>query len=279
VSASFSTQMTKHTIMATYRPAPVLLALILCARLSPGQTAPGPSATTLGAPVGTSLVMTQLPPDLQTAAKALGDRLTSPGKERLVIVGTLTQSGVTVPATITYQLPNSVRIDLAAASPRSLTFDGTKSSATAETDSDMMESLLDDSPEVMLDSLAHGMRLRTLAYRARLDDGTTRNYGGPWAAIYQLVGGVPSRANLVLRQKHFYFDSQTHLPTSVRYQIKRTDGSIVAVETARSAWTSAVGEFFPGTITRTENGAIVFVFHSTSATVGSAATDGIFVSP
>ena len=240
-----------------------------------GQVASQPSAQNSG-----KLNVAQLPPELQTIATALGDRLQTPGKERVTITGTLTESGNTSTVTVTYQLPNSFRCDRGGAKSRSVSFDGNDNSASdgnlTEQDEDLMESFLEDAPETMLYSLLHGTSLRVLTRRARMDDGTKPNYLGPWAAIYQLVGGAKSRSNQILRQKHYYFDSVTHLPTLVRYRIKQSKGSLTAVETSRTDWIKAGGQQIPGTISRSEDGKNVFVFHATSVSLSPGADDGFF---
>src|SRR4030095_13335501 len=69
-----------------------------------------------------------LPSAVTTHAKALGERVLSPGKERTVLTGLLvTDSGASDTIRVTTQLPLMVRIDGLKGNGRPLIFDGTGS--------------------------------------------------------------------------------------------------------------------------------------------------------
>jgi hypothetical protein len=223
-------------------------------------------------------LFTNIPLVLRPIATALGNRLQSPGNERATVVGTFTAAGKSYPGTLTYELPNKVRLDEGGSQPQTIAFDGTVAWASygsiQSSDQNLLESLLDDAPESFLYCISHGSGSRLLVARGRMDNGSTPNYTGPWVAVYQLVG--PDLSQQTTRQKHFYFDWATRLPLLVRYQIKAPNGSVVSVETARSNWITTNGQTAPGTITRSENGSIVFTLQAASASFSASATDGFF---
>jgi hypothetical protein len=237
-----------------------------------GQQSPATAGQTINHPA--------LPGEFQLFANALGDRLQTPGKERMTLNGTITESSQSYVATVTYQLPNSVRIDKGGPQPRTLAFDGNthwaSSGSLSEQDRSEMESFLDDAAEVMFFSLSRGSGLRVIARHSRMDDGKAPQYAGPWANIYELMGNPFSQPTGTPRQKHFYFDAQTALPMLVRYRVNKSDGSVVLVETSWGHWSKINGQSVPGTVTRSEGGKPVLAFQISSATFGPAAQDGWF---
>jgi outer membrane lipoprotein-sorting protein len=241
-------------------------------------TATGQAQNNGAQPAGFKI--SQLPPEFQPIAVALGDRLQRPGKERMTLNGTLTQNGSPVQVKVTYELPNKYRIDWNGSPKRSTGFDGQSAWASdgnlSDSDKNTMESFLDDSPEALFYALTERTSFRVIAHRARMDDGSTLNYKGPWATIFQTVGSISSSGQKTVRQRHFYFDSQTHLPMTVRYLQKTSGGSVIPVETSHGTWTQSNGQQVPGTITRSESGKQVFGFSSTGATFSPAGNDGFF---
>jgi hypothetical protein len=224
----------------------------------------------------TQMFPSQFPVGLYGKVVAMGDRLQKPGKERVVITGTLTQSGKTSSAKISCQLPNEFRIDQTG---RSFGFSGTGSwdaaGSLAAADEDLMETFLDDSPEATFFALLHTARVRVIGLRVRMDDGTTPHYSGPWSDIFQVLGPSQSRSDRAARQKNYYFDSQTQLLSEVRYRILRA-GTTIEVKSQRSNWATVNGQAVPGTITRIENGKTIFTFNANITTLSAAASDGTF---
>jgi 23S rRNA G2069 N7-methylase RlmK/C1962 C5-methylase RlmI len=128
----------------------------------------------------------------------------------------------------------------------------------------------------MLNGVLNTASLRVIATYARMDDGSAPNYTGPLVDIFQVVGPVQSRTGKPVRQKHYYFDSKTHLLLEVDYLLKRSDGSTTGVRVQRSNWTSVNGQMVPGTVTRQEGGKTVFSFTASNATFSAATADGTF---
>ena len=222
----------------------------------------------------------QLPGEFHYKVIALGDRLQVPGKERLVLAGTLTQSGQTAPATITMELPASVRIDIASKPTRVLIFDGTKSSASdnrfSAADYDLLESILEDAPERLLYSLTGPSAMRIIAHRFPTNGGKLPGYKGPWEDVYEFFQKVQAAATPVVRQKHFYFDSVTRLGTRVKYAVKQSNGTTALIETQRTDWHMVNGQQVPNVITRLQNGAVQLQFNSARQSFGGIAADGLF---
>ncbi len=244
---------------------------LLTAHLSIGQTQPAQSSASK-----TQIFPPQFPIQVVGKVAAMGNRLQVPGQERVVMTGTLTQSGTNSSVKISYQLPNLFRID---ETGRSFGFSGSgnwnSTGSLAPADQDLMETFLDDSSEATFYALLHTAGLRVIALRARMDDGTTPNYTGPWSDIFDVLGASQARSDHAPRQKHYYFDSQTQLLSRVRYRILRS-GATVEVETQRSNWTTVNNQAVPGTITRIENGQTIFTFTANSTTLSAAASDGTF---
>jgi hypothetical protein len=212
---------------------------------------------------------------LQEKVNALGTRLFTPGQERVILIGTLQRNGATTPVTVTFQLPNKVKVDFGQG--QVVGFDGSTSwdagSTVTSDDQALLEALSDDAPETFFyNAAAQTHRLRPLAHRARMDDGTATNYSGPWMDIYQEIGVPIATGEKGTRVKHFYFDSITHLPNRVRYILPT--GS--RVEVLRSGWTKSSGQYIPVQISRYQDGALTHSFIGTSATVMPAANDSTF---
>jgi hypothetical protein len=222
----------------------------------------------------------RLPLPLQVSVAALGTRLQTPGNERGTLSGTLANSTGSSPATVIYELPNKLRINLMGTSGGSIGSDGSANWASGRTineqDEDLLETFAEDSPEGMLHAILKTASVRLIATHALMEGGQTPN---PPVDIYQVVGPVQSSAAKTVRQKHFYFDSGTHLLIEVDYLLTRSNGSTAGVRVQRSHWTTAGGQMVPGAITRLENGKIIASFTTTSAAFSPAAADGMFSHP
>ena len=175
-----------------------------------------------------------VPGALKSKVSALGDRFVK-GNERLVLSGSITRPGAAAtPVSLVYQMPGKIRYQ---EGTTTLVFDGTQakgSQSLSTADQDLLESLLDDSMEGLVYSVPRAMLFRPLMYRARLDDGKSKGYSGPYVDIYEIILPVASQRATVRRQKHFYFDSTTELLARVVY-LSGADGS-VRVETHFQNW-------------------------------------------
>ena len=192
------------------------------------------------------------------------------------MVGVLTESGRDSQVRITYQLPNSFRLDRLGNGGNNVVFDGNSKAsssigALSEAEEDLMEAFLEDAPESMLFSLKKQIySLRIIARHSRLDQSSI------FEDIYELIGAPPSKGSPVRRQKHYYFNSDTHLASRVRYKIAKSNGTVVFVETLRGDWRKIGNEFVPAQIKRIESGQTVLAFSANNISTSPAVADGSF---
>jgi len=211
---------------------------------------------------------------------ALGDRLQKAGSERIVYTGSLTDASGATPATVTWELPGYLRLDLAARSKTYL-IDAVAGVSNAaglnETERDMLESLHNDIPEAFLYNVSGTTAFRFLGARFRNDNGKDKNYQGPYYDVFQTGGPVLTRKNEVA-WKLYYFDSHTKLLAKTTYHLRRGSAAVpVVVEF--SNWTVVQGNAVPGQIVRRENGVVVFTLSVKAAAIGPHQDDGIFSNP
>jgi len=225
-----------------------------------------------------------VPLTLRASLVAMGGRLQNPGQERYTLAGTYSDSKGSRGVKITWEIPGKVRIDLDGATPLSIVSDGTKTSANAGaatllSNDDLIESLGDDRAETLLFGVNQsGFAWRFLGSWFRTDDGTTKNYTGPFYNIHQTNAPAKVRSDQAQRHKFFCFDSATALLAKTQYDIQR-NGATVHVETVYTGWSTVSGQVVPGKIVRSENGANVITIQISSGQVSAAANDGSFVVP
>ena len=239
------------------------LSLSLSATL--GQTVSGTQLSTLPR---------ALPVELRSAMAAIGDRFLAPGKERITMNGTLSV-GSAAPKTVMVisELPR--KFSYLDGSGASVTSNGTATTANVSVDNlVMLQSLFEDTLDGMLYQAPTAVRFRPLMHRARTDDGKAKIYNGPYVDIYELVLAEPS-LGMALQQKHFYFDSTTHLLSQVVY-LTGTPQSPTRVQTTFTNWQMVNGTQVPGAITRTENGVMRLKFVASQTTVGPVGNTSVF---
>lgn len=220
-----------------------------------------------------------VPTELKSKAAALGGRFAK-GKERITLAGTISRPrSAPVRFSAVFELPRKVRYQEENA--KTVIFDGEKTKSSgqlAKGDTDLLESLFEDSMDGMLYALAEARFFRPLMYRARLDNGRSQGYTGPYFDIYELVLPVVSHGPSTVRRKHFYFNSQTELLDRVLYL---SDGPIggVRVETRFGGWRLVNDTWVPGIVTRAEEGVEQFSLSILTADVGTAKQDLAFTQP
>lgn len=253
-----------------------LLVMLLVLIVASSGTAAAQTATVPLTATPSTISPGALPAELLGKAKLLGTRLFTPGLERVIVVGTLQRNGLATPATVTLELPTKAKVDLGTSGV--IGFDGSvpwnSLSALSSDDQDLLEALSDDTPETFLYSVASRSHwMRAVARRARMDNGKAPSYGGPWMDVYQEVGVAASRTDKAMRQKHFYFDSSTGLPSRVRYE----DPSGHRIEVVRAQWTQVQGQYVPLQIVRYQDGKLTHSFIAVSTTITAAVPDATFV--
>lgn len=204
---------------------------------------------------------------LREALTFFGDRLEKPGKERIVLVGTLkpTSQAPALPFQAVWELPGSLRIETPGGA---LTFDGqTLTGAVTRTDEALVETFFYDTAEHFFLVQARGLPTRFLGPRFRLDDGRDANYRGPYYDIYEVIDAVRWGAQVRMQPKLYYLNSDTLFLERVRYQSNR-DSARTEVEVQLGNWRRGDGQAVPGHIVRLENGQAVFTVTVASATIG-----------
>lgn len=217
----------------------------------------------------------QVPGEFRHKIRALGDRLTTPGNERVTLTGVLTEYGKDAPVRITFELPNYFQLDRLDNPGGKVSFNGSKGSGSNgnlnEAEEDLMETFLEDAPETMLFSIGNlPNSLRILAHRSRLDNGPI------FEDIYEVIGRSQSKSAKTIRQKHYYFNSSTHLASRVRYRIRKGSGIATTVETLREDWRKVGNQMVPAQISRFEGGQRVLLLKATSIVTTPATADGLF---
>jgi hypothetical protein len=224
-------------------------------------------------------------PQLRTALDAHGDRLEKPGRERLTMVGTISDPSLApdekTPSRLIFEFPDKLRLEKQKKDKLEVTiFDGKNKfkvgGALNKEEEDELESLVLDSADHFLAGHMQGFALRFLGSRFRLDDGTTRDYKGPYYDIYQLTDQMPQGNNEKREQsKRYFINSASQLIEHITYQTK-SNGKEVDVTVQYSDWQKVNGQQLPRTITRSENGKPVFLFTVSTVSLSPKADDGIF---
>jgi hypothetical protein len=211
-----------------------------------------------------------------------GNRLNTPGNERLTLTGSFTDVAGTSSATVITQIPGRVKVTIAGAASKTLIFNGTQATsngaAATGTDLDLLESFQADTVENFFYSYGTTAAVRFLGARYRTDGKTTAGYTGPWYDIFELMQAVAVSGGGAARQKFYYFDSTTGRFAKARYAIQR-GGQRVEVQTVYSGWTKTNGQSLPGQVERLENGVSVFTFTVTGGQLSVGTQDATFITP
>ena len=225
--------------------------------------------------------MSSLEPRLRPALQALGDRIQKPGKERMILMGTMQiANGETTPIALNLQFPDRLRLEEQGIGPRRLlTFDsstpGRAGNSLDQTDRDIIETLVYDTAEHFFLTQANGSATRLLGLRFRADDGTAPNYSGPYYDLYEVSDLVSTKSEPQVQSKYYSINSTTLLPERVQYQVQR-NGSPVQVEIRLSEWQETVGQILARRIVRLENNQPAITLTITSVAFAGKADDGMY---
>lgn len=221
-------------------------------------------------------------PELRDSISKLGQHLQRPGKERIVLNGSLYRawSSQNVNVRILWELPGKIRVEeLAGGSPEVSVSNGSffqKSGGRALTsrDNDMLETLVYDSAERFFISQAEGMSILSHGARFRdLDAPATVFYD-----IYEVVDQVKRSQGSRLQRKLYYINSDTRFLEKVFYTIRR-GGSPINVEVKLTDWQNVNGESVPGKIERYEDNQLVLSLVINGSGTGPSQSDGMFDHP
>ncbi len=226
----------------------------------------------------------------QNTLQALGDRLETEGKERLILTGTIKRNSAKageIPARMIVELPDKLRLEEQIGNKlRVTTFDGEKQgglkrsddNGQGEQDDDELESLIFDGPEHLFSGQMAGLAKREIGAFLQPNGGASSSYVGPFYNVYEISDLITHGATSRVQRKLYYFNAKTALPEIVQYQIERGRGSL-KVELRLADWQSFSGQMIPKTFARFENGAEVLKLNVSNATIQAAVNDGIFTIP
>lgn len=219
-----------------------------------------------------------VPAGIRQIALALGPRVQTPGRERMIVTGTLARSGSTSALRIIRELPGLARIEESGANGKILVFDFqrlTGRSPIDDSDEDLVESLEMDSTEQFLNSIAPGATVRLIGQRFQV-----RGEAGFGAQVdvLEMVLPMKSRRDREVRVKHFMFDTRTGLLRRVAYNTRKAN-QLVRIQTVVSDYTQIDGHPIPGKIARIVNGIAAFSFTTESAVILPAVDDNAFRAP
>ena len=193
-------------------------------------------------------------PRLRWNFRALGNRLEHPGKEQILIYGTLTRAGIPAPTPVVLnmEIPNRMTLTIQNGISAQVTqFDGTDSSwmALAPAERDVVETLLFDTAESFFFSQTKGSATRFLGFRFRPN---AQNTTGPFHDVYAVAPSSTFTSN-TQGAKLFYFNSDTLLLDAVRYRVERKAGP-VQVQVKLTNWTVTDGQQVAWRVERWDDG-------------------------
>ena len=148
-------------------------------------------------------------------------------------------------------------------------------STSAANDERVFESLLASFPDAVLLQIANGGTLHRIGSHFRTTSGSASTYTGPYWTMYAF--SPVSRSGMTPGQ-----GLQQHLVIAIDEQtgfiseIRTMSSANILIRTQFSNWVQQNGQWFPGQITRLENGTQVLSFATQGASVGVASSISSF---
>lgn len=229
----------------------------------------------------------RLRPDVRNILTACGDRFEKPGKERLVLTGTITRpkEADSEPHAfrIISELGGALRVEEQVGAQLQVTVFNRgrvlkRNGVITGRDQDLLETLVFDTLDHFVESQANGQAIRMIGSRFRLDGGTEEDYTGPVYELYQVSDHVEIGEKSRIQPKFLYFNTNTLLLDRIHYEVSRL-GLTVRAEVELGNWTDAAGQKVPGMIVRKENGQTTLTLAISSGAFAAGASDGIFDTP
>lgn len=222
-------------------------------------------------------------PGLREALKAAGDRMERPGKERLVMAGSLTRGGDSQasPVRLIFEFPGRLRFEeQAGARNRVVIFDGRGGAAGGQApggaDEELIQTLVYDSVEHFFAGQMRGVATRPLGPDFRAEgDILAGGEGGPSYDVYEVTETVSAGGEAREQTRLYYFNSGTRLLEKIQYQLVR-NGAEARVEVRLGGWHEVQGQMLPASVVRLENDSPVLTLSITSTSIAPRAADGIF---
>lgn len=212
---------------------------------------------------------------VQRYVRALGDRVSKPGKERATFVGNLNSDAVTTPITVITELPGKVRIDRGD-KKKPTVFDPDKNfsaNGLDDLDHDLLEILGFDTGEKFLFSVQQISMPRLLGYAFKRPGAS--GFGSE-ADLFEAEHPIPTRGDKFSRVKQFMFDSNTGLLYRVAYEVSK-GGTTARVVTEYGSYEAINGDPMPKRILRKENGRSTIDLTFSSIAIQGKVQDLLFV--
>jgi hypothetical protein len=249
-----------------------LLSIVLTAGLCSGQQSQGISDQLKKLPTRSvpSLLLSQL--------NALGNRMKAKGKELTVYTGIfIDEKGNQIVARVIHQLPNLVRLEGFKGKDTALSFDGERGNgiSSQKKDESLLELFVMDFAEGMLASVQESAAVRFIGGGFGPDPKTNPDYTGPRYDIYEITAPIKGQEKETIRTKEFFFDSQTKLLSSVRYD-DYSNSPPIRIETRFSYWGNQEESSYPAQVERYENGKRIFAFIAESIESGASKNTEFF---
>lgn len=245
--------------------------------LGSGQTGPTqPSTATPLAPFALLnntpyIAPGDLPGPLAVSHQQTGLRMIDATSAQVMLIGKITDVNGTRNAQITLQAPGLLAYRELG---RAVVFDGTTLKTAAgllnSNDDTVAQSLLAHFPDAIFLQVATGGGWRRIGAHFRTENSTS---AGPF---YTVVAFSPAKRNglsvgKALQQELFILiDETTDLIAEVRTALHPGQPNGGIAQTVFTGWQKQVGQWFPGTIQRLENGKQVFSFSVQQASVRPA---------
>ena len=200
-----------------------------------------------------NVLFNDLPGFVHSQVRALGDRVSHPGKEITILDGRFRDPSNSESAVrMTFQLPQSLEISGLKPGTASLKFDSAiPPIPTDPDDSVLLETFVTDTAEGFLASIKDGREVEVIGYG--IEDSETPSHIE--FDVFEVHSPVKTRSDSLARTKVYYFDSATGLLMRTRYEDGRNE-----VEIRFSDWRRQEGSAYPGKIERYENNRLTFCY-------------------
>jgi hypothetical protein len=222
-----------------------------------------------------------IPSHLAMSLEHSGARMMSAAKAQMTINGTVTDGKGSRSAQIVIQAPGYM--SYREGQGRAVVFNGNAFQATSGApsagDDPVMESLLAHFPDAVCLQAATGGSYRRLGTHFRPDGSKGGSYTGPYWTILAFSPrtrqGLP-RGKALQQDLFVAIDEQTGLISEIRV-VSKTGSQQQVIQTQFTAWTQQGDQWFPGKITRLENGKQTLSFQLQQASVGTAVPTTVFI--
>jgi hypothetical protein len=209
---------------------------------------------------------------------ALGQRLYTPGKERIAYTGSLTLPGGTpTPTRVTLQLPNQLRIDLASGQP--LLYDGVNFTPASFSQGDagtLLQMFYEDSAESYLIERSKGMGKRLISQASNIIDNL--DVDGEVTNCEASQAPYPRQFGVNQRTTKMYCFDLTNNWLAYSFSTFSSSGQPVHRTIVFRNWTQVSNDYYPFRIVVRDNGAVTYQFTAATAVVSAQANDGVFPS-